>query len=1595
MKPNTVEDGFISHFETPSSFWVQLAKNESNLETLSERLAAVYGDSKEVEKLALPDPKPGQLCCAQFSEDKQWYRSIIDVIDSNGVRVYFVDYGNGETMPTDRIKVLKEEFLEVPVHALRCSLIDVVPTTGNIWLDESTACFSGLVLNNTVTVKFINDSSGVWLVRLTSQNEDVAMKMVKEGVAISNKPPDDDTITGPPSEENSAPLDPNLTSEGSIPNLEFKEGDSLEVYISHLTNTPTEFYCQLADNEASIDELMASIADFYTDNSPPATLEVGSFCVVQYSGNNSWYRAKILGIQEGGEGCEGITVRFVDFGNYETVPPSQVLGLHQNLAALAGQAICCSLTSDMSLEVAPENMARLMELNLEQCYRLSIKGCLGDRYIVDLLDLHGTILNEQFLSLETEDTTQPSAALLPAYKPLPYSVSSVMDVYVSHIDSPTSFYCQPLQLGADLDTMMTELAETVSKSTPAEIETIVPGLPCLAKFSEDGEWYRAKIIKGSEDDEIVAHFVDYGNSEVTTPPSLCKIPDNLLKEPVQSLHCSVFDTSIKVKWTEEKIEEFRSMISVEPLSLTITGVDPDSGVCVCTLSSNGVPIDLTPLLQSLLPLEGVLGKENEEVSSRVVATSEEGVASQEMDKQSRASSAASSLPPTTGVSLTTNEGRDLDNSKRPTDDNILPLATNLTISANISTLALKGSSHVSEDLSDTESSEEISDQGDGEGEPLIKAPFMLNLSIQEQFEANVVYVESPSLLFLQRADCQAELNKLSTEIQQYCVSFAEKQQQDIFQKGDFVLSLYSDDSWYRAKVMDAGNEGNIQVYFIDFGNTEWIAPDKLVMCPESYLELPCQAIACSLANVPRRDSWPDEYKSLLDEKVGDRLVKVRVVHPASEGMRPTVIIEDSESGSNVAQNVLDFLQEECERGNVSNYVIPEEPEGEITSENEGEFPTDSLEEATDKSVTESTSKCVVPERKWDTGTSYEVYVISCETPHSFVIHLPSETDALDTVTTSLEAIYENKDTSHLSLPSTPALRECVCAQFSDDSRWYRARVTGVEQEDKVEVLFIDFGNSEVSDLTRLRTLDPSLSSHPPFAIECFLAGVEHSSDAEGFTEEASRHLLEVTGKGESACKAEVLFADSAGHYGVNLFSSEGVNVAQSLIDAHLATPLQNTPTSLNSTSVSDDITPTANQSDPSSGGAPPSVANQQEESPFPTDGVEMEVEKPVSSVHENQSDQFATKYPTHSLQVGSANNAVITSITSLDEFYCQLLDNLGTLDTVMETIASRQYQVGDNLHLVTEPQRDLPVCVCFTEDNVWYRAQITAILSPDRVRVSYVDYGNMEDVSLSRVKQLEREIADVLPPVVVKCSLAPLTDHDLDPSRPLDGAWDLMWPNESLGQFREMVGEGEVELVYGGVGEGGEWRVDVMVIDGGAGEGGGEVDRETSAEKPSNGPSSITTKLSVRAALVSRLISVQSAKGEQLGHVNCKDGTLQTDQGGGDGDGVTPPSGEESSSQTDEQDFTTPPDSIETEVPNTSSILESTSDETGVDSRVDGGSDFDQELDDTAQEVTLRAISKAEESLKDELESHQENEKGVVGDNGDDTPDSGVGRHED
>lgn len=132
---------------------------------------------------------------------------------------------------------------------------------------------------------------------------------------------------------------------------------------------------------------------------------------------------------------------------------------------------------------------------------------------------------------------------------------------------------------------------------------------------------------------------------------------------------------------------------------------------------------------------------------------------------------------------------------------------------------------------------------------------------------------------------------------------------------------------------------------------------------------------------------------------------------------------------------------------------------------------------------------------------------------------------IGTGTAALTELMNSFRTFHLSpsnkagLPGPPKAGEIVAAQFTEDGEWYRAKIRRNDREaKKVEVLYIDYGNSETIPYSRLRPLSqPQFStqtlkaqaSDAVFSYVQFSSTDEYLRDAAAFISEetANRQLV--------------------------------------------------------------------------------------------------------------------------------------------------------------------------------------------------------------------------------------------------------------------------------------------------------------------------------------------------------------------------------------------------------------------------------------------------------------------------------------------------------
>ncbi|KAG2180234.1 hypothetical protein INT43_004023 [Umbelopsis isabellina] len=113
-------DIIVSEVIDGGRFYVQVLNDQAKkLETLMSEFADHH--SKHTEP-SVPKPRNGELVSAKFTEDDSWYRAKVRKANAKGVEVFYVDYGNSETVPLSRIRALPQKFSTLPHQAQEATL---------------------------------------------------------------------------------------------------------------------------------------------------------------------------------------------------------------------------------------------------------------------------------------------------------------------------------------------------------------------------------------------------------------------------------------------------------------------------------------------------------------------------------------------------------------------------------------------------------------------------------------------------------------------------------------------------------------------------------------------------------------------------------------------------------------------------------------------------------------------------------------------------------------------------------------------------------------------------------------------------------------------------------------------------------------------------------------------------------------------------------------------------------------------------------------------------------------------------------------------------------------------------------------------------------------------------------------------------------------------------------------------------------------------------------------------------------------------------------------------------------------------------------
>uniref|UniRef100_A0A8C6R6D7 Tudor domain-containing protein 1 n=1 Tax=Nannospalax galili TaxID=1026970 RepID=A0A8C6R6D7_NANGA len=787
--------GTVTEFKHPSNFYVQLYSLEvlEHMNQLSTTLKETYADMAHEDGYL---PIKGEVCVAKYTVDQTWNRAVIQDVDvlQKKAQVLYIDYGNEEVIPIDRIHQLNRSIDLLPPYAIKCFVADVTPVEGD-WSNDCIMTIKSLLLEQFCSVKIIDvleEDIVTYAVEVVLQSSGKLLDQVLVDMGYGVKPSEQKQSTAQSNPEDAGKMAPEnkivVDRNALIPKvLTLSVGEEFCGVVAHI-QTPENFFCQQLQSGHKLAELQGSLSEYCGQVTPRSDFypTIGDVCCAQFSEDDQWYRASVLAYASE----ESVLVGYVDYGNLEILSLKRLCPIIPKLLDLPMQALNCVLAGvKPSLGIwTPEAVCLMKKLVQNKMITVRVVDRLESRSLVELIDKSVTpnvnasrVLIDAGFAVEEKDIVAEKAsdmkkasvplAIEGKVEPLQwtwveFAVDETVDVMVCMMYNPGEFYCHFLKDDAvkKLNDLNKSLAEYCLQKLPNGFKAEV-GQPCCAFFAGDGNWYRALVKEILPNGNTKVHFVDYGNSEEVTADQLQMISSKFLILPFQGIQCWLVDIQPRNKhWTKEAIARFQT--------------------CVVGIK----------------------------LQARVVEITEKGV----------------------GVELT-----DL-STPYP------KIISDVLISEH---LVLKSSSP-QKDLAGSISVNKYNQIDTQQVQAIVPAEQWktIELPINKTVPASILEIINPNLFYAvpsEMPENRGKLCRLTAELLEYCS--AQKGQPSYRPKiGDACCAKYtSDDFWYRAIVLDT-SDSDVKVLYADYGNIETLPLSRVQPISASHLELPFQIIKCSL-----------------------------------------------------------------------------------------------------------------------------------------------------------------------------------------------------------------------------------------------------------------------------------------------------------------------------------------------------------------------------------------------------------------------------------------------------------------------------------------------------------------------------------------------------------------------------------------------------------------------------------------------------------------------------------------------------------------------------------------------------------------------------
>ncbi|ESO02045.1 hypothetical protein HELRODRAFT_188557 [Helobdella robusta] len=280
-----------------------------------------------------------------------------------------------------------------------------------------------------------------------------------------------------------------------------------------------------------------------------------------------------------------VTLRFIDYGNVETVTCEKLLKCEHCVQcgeAKREKKICVGNIGEIYVIMAPAEFHfpkgyaqkcclsdvvplgdRWSEEAIEAFTKMEYKNEESEVAHVDLIEqsLEGFLVScrasvrDMLISLQVLYQEiilcQTEVSLILSFLTLNLQASSSSSLDLIHIESLLWIEWDFLHLMQDVKdfflTMVDEMDDFYNNDV-SDVYSFIPvaiGELCVAKYSVDSKWYRARVIKIVRPAQVEVIYIDYGNLEVISTWNVKKIKESFCLLPPQAFECSLAGLSPK------------------------------------------------------------------------------------------------------------------------------------------------------------------------------------------------------------------------------------------------------------------------------------------------------------------------------------------------------------------------------------------------------------------------------------------------------------------------------------------------------------------------------------------------------------------------------------------------------------------------------------------------------------------------------------------------------------------------------------------------------------------------------------------------------------------------------------------------------------------------------------------------------------------------------------------------------------------------------------------------------------------------------------------------------------------------------------------